>query len=198
MKFIKYVPNLITVIRILGAISLIFLEPLSVPFLVVYGVCGATDAVDGFIARKFHVESRLGSVLDTISDFSLYIIMIVKIFGFLLDNLQLANWILGIAGCVLRLISYGTCLIKYKKFSSVHTYLNKALGFMFFLYPFVCLAPNLALIIYTYVMAGVALLGGLEELLIHLISKEYNVHNKSIFLVKKNELNHVPTAENAE
>ncbi|MBP5694494.1 MAG: CDP-alcohol phosphatidyltransferase family protein [Bacilli bacterium] len=197
MKIVKYIPNAITIVRIIGAISLIFIEPLSVPFLVIFGLCGATDAVDGFIARKFHVESRIGSVLDTISDFTLYIVMIVKLWYKLQETFQLATWIIVIFVCALRLISYLTCFIKYRKFSAVHTYLNKAMGLVFFTFPFVCLAPNLVVLIYAYVAAGIAFLGATEELLIHLISKEYNVHNKSIFLVKRNERNNVSVDENA-
>ena len=196
MKIVKYIPNSITILRIIGAITLIFLEPLSVPFLIVYGVCGATDAVDGFIARKFHVESRLGSVLDTICDFALYIIMIVRIFPFMLETLQLGNWLVAQIGVLIRACSYLFCFIKFKKFSSIHTYCNKVLGMLFFLYPFVCLAPAIVVIIYTYVAGAVALYGGIEEFLIHIISKEYNVHNKTVFIVKKNEREHVPTNEN--
>ena len=112
MKIVKYIPNSITILRIIGAITLIFLEPLSVPFLIVYGVCGSTDAVDGFIARKFHVESRLGSVLDTICDFALYIIMIVRIFPFMLETLQLGNWLVAQIGVLIRACSYLFCFIK--------------------------------------------------------------------------------------
>lgn len=197
MKIVKYIPNAITILRIIGAISLIFVEPLSVPFLVIFGLCGATDAVDGFIARKFHVESRIGSVLDTISDFTLYIVMIVRLWFKLEETFQLATWILVYSVLGLRVVSYLTCFIKYHKFSSVHTYLNKAMGLVFFAFPFVCLASNLTILIYAYCAAGIAFLGAIEELLIHLISKEYNVHNKSIFLVKRNERNNVPTEENA-
>ena len=135
MKIVKFIPNTITLLRIIGAVSLFFIEPMSVWFLVIYGVCGATDALDGFIARKFHVESRFGSVLDTISDFALYIIMVIRLWYIITDVFQVGTWIIAITACGLRVISYGICLIKYKKFSSVHTYLNKVLGLSFFLFP---------------------------------------------------------------
>ena len=31
-------------------------------------IAGLTDAADGFIARKFHMRSRLGSMLDPLAD----------------------------------------------------------------------------------------------------------------------------------
>lgn len=35
---------------------------------IVFGVAGATDQVDGFLARRWHVESRFGKVADPLAD----------------------------------------------------------------------------------------------------------------------------------
>lgn len=35
---------------------------------VVFGVAGATDQVDGFLARRWHVESRFGKLADPLAD----------------------------------------------------------------------------------------------------------------------------------
>jgi CDP-diacylglycerol--glycerol-3-phosphate 3-phosphatidyltransferase len=35
---------------------------------VVFGVAGVTDQVDGFLARRWHVESRFGKVADPLAD----------------------------------------------------------------------------------------------------------------------------------
>ena len=35
---------------------------------IVFGVAGATDQVDGFVARRWHVESRFGKVADPLAD----------------------------------------------------------------------------------------------------------------------------------
>ncbi|HEY3541097.1 MAG TPA: CDP-alcohol phosphatidyltransferase family protein, partial [Gaiellaceae bacterium] len=35
---------------------------------IVFGVAGVTDQVDGFLARRWHVESRFGKVADPLAD----------------------------------------------------------------------------------------------------------------------------------
>jgi CDP-diacylglycerol--glycerol-3-phosphate 3-phosphatidyltransferase len=34
----------------------------------VFGVAGATDQIDGFLARRWHVESRFGKIADPLAD----------------------------------------------------------------------------------------------------------------------------------
>ena len=65
------IPNLLTVFRILLIPVIVWLYcgkedyPLAAWVLV---LSGATDVADGFIARKFHMVSGLGKVLDPIAD----------------------------------------------------------------------------------------------------------------------------------
>ena len=40
----------------------------SWPAGIVFGVAGVTDQVDGFLARRWHVESRFGKVADPLAD----------------------------------------------------------------------------------------------------------------------------------
>jgi CDP-diacylglycerol--glycerol-3-phosphate 3-phosphatidyltransferase len=35
---------------------------------IVFGVAGATDQIDGFLARRWHVESRFGKIADPLAD----------------------------------------------------------------------------------------------------------------------------------
>ena len=53
----KNVPNFITCIRILGTIILLFIDPFTTGFYVLYTFCGVTDVLDGLIARKFNAIS---------------------------------------------------------------------------------------------------------------------------------------------
>ncbi len=64
------IPNLITIARILltlpVVIAMLFREfELALALFVVAGV---SDGVDGFLAKQFHWQSRLGSLLDPIAD----------------------------------------------------------------------------------------------------------------------------------
>ncbi|WP_195515061.1 CDP-alcohol phosphatidyltransferase family protein [Paraclostridium bifermentans] len=73
---IKYVPNLITASRILGAFLLFLTEPFSKLFLIIYIACGISDVFDGYIARKFKTESKTGRALDSIADMVLIGVML--------------------------------------------------------------------------------------------------------------------------
>ena len=189
-SLIKRIPNMITSLRIIGAIAMIFLEPLSLEFYLVYGICGVSDAIDGLLARKLHATTKLGSVLDSVCDLIFYTVMAVKIFPFMMNHLHIMHWVTIIVPTCLHLLAYTICAIKFKRFSAVHTYANKVLGVLVFLFPFTFIG-NIYLLysLYIYIGGVIALFSGIEINLIHILSKEYSVKNKSIFLIKRNQSN---------
>ncbi|HXH96549.1 MAG TPA: CDP-alcohol phosphatidyltransferase family protein [Gaiellaceae bacterium] len=70
---LAHLPNALTVAR-LGLIP-VFVALMtraghghSWPAGIIFGVAGATDQVDGFLARRWHVESRFGKVADPLAD----------------------------------------------------------------------------------------------------------------------------------
>ena len=69
-KSILNIPNILTISRLLLVFPLIiYLEinrPSYVFFLLIIG--GLTDYFDGFIARRLNLKTRLGAVLDPLSD----------------------------------------------------------------------------------------------------------------------------------
>jgi cardiolipin synthase len=70
MLSISQLPNLITLGRIGLAPVLILLlkdEEYAVA-LAVFVIAGVSDGLDGYIAKRFHFESRLGSILDPLAD----------------------------------------------------------------------------------------------------------------------------------
>ena len=66
----SHLPNLITLSRIALAPVLILLlkDHEYAMSLVVFIVAGVSDGLDGFIAKRFHLTSRLGAVLDPVAD----------------------------------------------------------------------------------------------------------------------------------
>ena len=60
--------NIITIIRILCSIALLFFPAFSPVFYVLYITAGVSDMVDGWFARRTHTVSELGAKLDTIKD----------------------------------------------------------------------------------------------------------------------------------
>lgn len=189
-KFVKVVPNLITSTRILAAIALIFLEPFSVEFFVIYGLAGLSDALDGFFARLLKASSKLGSVLDSISDLLFYTILAVKIVPTLINIFEWYHWAIIAVPFVFHMLGYLLCALKFKKFSSIHTYANKIMSFFIFFFPFFLINQIYWLYTIYMIVGGVfALYSSIEINLIHIFTKEYSEKNKSIFLIKKNSNN---------
>ena len=188
--FKKNAANLITLIRIFGAIALIMLEPLSLPFFIVYGVCGLSDAFDGLVARKLGVQSSFGSALDSLSDLLFYGVMAAKLFPTFQRLLLPYQWVIIGVPTALHFIAYIICAIKFSRFSAIHTYANKALGLLVYAFPFFFIGEiPLLWTIYMIVGGVIALYGSVEINLIHIIAKKYDTRNKSIFFVRRNENN---------
>jgi cardiolipin synthase len=67
---LKYLPNLFSGARLLLAPYIFFLmwRREYGPVLAWFLFCGITDGIDGWIARKWNAQSRLGAMLDPIGD----------------------------------------------------------------------------------------------------------------------------------
>lgn len=64
------IPNVISIIRI-GFVLPIVVALLHRQFalaLLLFAVAGVSDGLDGYIAKRYHYESRLGSILDPLAD----------------------------------------------------------------------------------------------------------------------------------
>ncbi|MBQ8249957.1 MAG: CDP-alcohol phosphatidyltransferase family protein [Clostridia bacterium] len=184
---IAILPNIITIFRICGSIALMFIDPIKmyVAFLVLYTLAGISDAVDGWIARHFHVTSELGTKLDTIADFLFYAVMFVKFLPPLIEQLPLWVWIIGFTIIFLRICSYVIAAIKYHRFATLHTYLNKLTGINIFIMPYF----RDYLLPVSIVLCFVAGTATLEELIIHIRSKTYDSSRKTLLFTKPKKTN---------
>jgi CDP-diacylglycerol--glycerol-3-phosphate 3-phosphatidyltransferase len=176
----KHIPNAVTCLRILGSAVLLFLKPLSAPFFAVYVFCGATDALDGFLARKTGAVSKKGAMLDSTSD----MVFIAAAFWCFLPVLFSMAWILGwIAGILLiRFFSLAVGYIRFRTLACLHTYANKAAGFLLFCFPFLyrLFGPAAA----AYPVLAAAYLSAVEEAAVNLTSASLRRDVKSIFTKK--------------
>jgi CDP-diacylglycerol--glycerol-3-phosphate 3-phosphatidyltransferase len=69
----RRLPNALTILRLL--LIPVFIELLLIgdsgyswPAAIVFGIAGITDQVDGFLARRWHVESAFGKIADPLAD----------------------------------------------------------------------------------------------------------------------------------
>ena len=125
--------NLITGTRILCSIALLFCQPLSPSFVVLYLVSGLTDMVDGAVARKTGTVSAFGAKLDTAVDFVFVAVCLWKLLPMLSVPLWLWLWIGGIA--LTKAVNLLSGYILQKRFVSMHTVMNKVTGILLFILP---------------------------------------------------------------
>lgn len=173
------IPNCITAVRIVGTVFLLFTAPLSVLFFVIYTLCGLSDVLDGWIARATNSSTELGARLDSIADLLFYLVMLIKLLPVMWRLLPTWIWYMVGAVLALRLASYITAAVKFKRFASVHTRLNKLTGAAVFLIPFFCMLPWTVLYCSCVcVLAGIA---SAQELLFHICRSEYHTNKKALF-----------------
>lgn len=125
--------NVITTIRILCSVALLFCAVLSPWFFVLYLIAGVSDMVDGWVARKTNTVSDFGSKLDTFADILFVVVCLVK----LLPVLHLLVWIyvwIGIIACI-KVFNIVYSYFVWKQFLADHSILNKVTGALLFLLP---------------------------------------------------------------
>ena len=64
------IPNVITALRFLlvPPVVILLLQERFTAALIVFGVAGLSDGLDGFLARRFDWRSRLGGIMDPLAD----------------------------------------------------------------------------------------------------------------------------------
>ena len=79
-KDIFLAPNLITITRLIISIILFINFELTdfKPYIliVIISLIGISDALDGFVARRFNLVSKLGTILDPFTDRLVFILLI--------------------------------------------------------------------------------------------------------------------------
>ena len=125
--------NTITFFRITASIVLLFCPVFSPAFYVFYIVAGVSDMLDGFVARKTNTASRFGARLDTIADFVLVVVCLIK----LLPILRIPAWLYAWIGIIalIKVVNIISGFIVQKRFVTVHSVMNKATGALLFLLP---------------------------------------------------------------
>lgn len=120
-KSIKIIVNLMTTSRIVFSFILlsIFNDINKVAFIFLLTSIFFTDFLDGFLARKFKVQTLYGSIMDTVADKVLSIVLLIplldKLFIYLLIMIgELSIAILNIIGKIMKKHTYSNNIGKFK------------------------------------------------------------------------------------
>lgn len=143
-----------------------------------------TDAIDGFLARKYKATSVLGSKLDSIGDdltiLAATIGMFVLHFEFIKEEA-----LIFVALFALFLVQVGFSFYRYGKISTFHTYLAKIAAVitgLFFLSVFFLGEINYPFFYTAAIITGIELV---EENILVAILKEYRSDVKGLYWVLK-------------
>ena len=137
-KIKKNLANIITMMRVVLSLPLLLSEPLSPSFYILYCLCGLSDMVDGFVARRTNSESRFGERIDSLADIVFVAVCLCK----LLPVIDLPVWICVWAAVIalIKVVSVVIGFVLAHSFVALHSMMNKMTGFTLFLFPFlVCI-----------------------------------------------------------
>ena len=167
----KHIPNILSALRLFGAVCLLLSDPAGAAFWVIYGLCGVSDMVDGYLARRLHAESKTGAVLDSVADICFVACCAIR----LLPVLQIPTWLWIWAGLIviIKIINQISALVVHKRLCFPHTNANKLTGLLLFIaVPMVFWS-----IVPIAIVAGVATFAAVQEG--HFIrTRKENNHNR--------------------
>lgn len=162
----KYLPNLLSALRASLSLLLFALAPFSPIFFALYALCGLSDMLDGFLARRLNCESAFGARLDSLADFLFCAAAIFRLSPLLVRRLPPLVWAGAAGALLLRLTGCIVARLRKRPLAPPHTQLNRATGLLLFLLP--PLLPTRAFAPMCHIVCAVALLAAQQELFIRL------------------------------
>ncbi len=177
MATTKQIPNIITGVRIICSLLLLFTAPLSPVFFAGYLLGGLSDILDGYIARKLNLSSRFGAVFDSVADIIFVFVLLLIFIPYIQWPLWCVCWMAIILS--IRVLTLIVGFLKFHAFAFLHTYANKATGLLLTCFPLIYWLVGLNST--AVLLCSLATLSALEELLISLISKTLDRDVTSVF-----------------
>lgn len=151
--------NVITGLRILVSMAILFCPVFSPIFYVMYLIAGLSDMADGIIARKTNSVSEFGSRFDSIADFVFVAVCLIKI----LPVMDIPIWLYVWTALIffVKIINIISGLARQKRFVAVHSTMNKVTGVLLFVLP---LTLSIVPLIYTGItICTVATFAAIQE-----------------------------------
>jgi phosphatidylglycerophosphate synthase len=180
------VPNIISSCRIVAAPVMIYYIAAGNLHLFTWVLFGAllSDIADGLIARIFHLQTKLGAILDATGDMGMYLSAIIGLFVFKFSFIT-EHWIeiaiiLGFY-VVEKIKSY----IAYKKpFNAFHTYLSKATAYAQGIFIMSLFFWGYSAIFF-YISMAICIIANIEEMILTSLLKNYENDVKGLYWVLK-------------
>jgi CDP-diacylglycerol--glycerol-3-phosphate 3-phosphatidyltransferase len=180
------IPNLLSLYRLLAVPVLAYVVYLEKENLFFYWFLFNmfTDALDGFIARKFNMQTKLGAKLDSTADFAMYLLVMYAFMQLkwkYLEPYKISFYIIFFYYLFIDIFA----LIKFKEIASLHLYISKVNGIIqgfFFLLLFTVGYNE----VYYWLMFVLATYGFIENMYFLIKLNKMQTGLKGIYWYKKN------------
>ena len=126
----KHIPNILSASRIALCLPLLLVDAMTVPFWVLYVIAGTTDMIDGFLARRWGVESKFGARLDSLADFVFVLAVGYKLFPWL--KLPVVLWMMITLIAIVKIVNAVSAYVVKRRIEFLHTKADKLTGFLLF------------------------------------------------------------------
>lgn len=176
-KLTRFLPNVLTILRMACAVLLILVRPLSALFFTLYAFAGVSDVLDGYFARRFHVVSELGARLDSAADFLLIAVLLFILIPLYDWPLWILLWMVLV--CIVRFAAMGVCFVKFHRIAFLHTWSNKTTGLLLFFAPILLMFLGRSLSAAS--LLSIATISAIEELWIELSADTLDLDRVSLF-----------------
>lgn len=158
-------PNVLSGTRIVCAALIPFTGAFSKAFYTLYFLAGFTDALDGYVARRFSSESEMGAALDSLGDGLFAAAAAWKALPCIPWNTALLLCAGGVF--LIRMTTLIISFCRFQKAAFLHTVCNKLTGLiLFFTVPLLSLLPEAAALPLLFAACAAAALSGTEELIL--------------------------------
>ena len=186
IRFSYKIVNGITIYRLLAAplLVVLILTGRTEEFKWLLALSFLTDAIDGYLSRRYKVTSILGSKLDSIAD---DLTITAAIVGILVFKPELIRHELVLVGVLLGLfiLQATVALIRYRKMTSFHTYMAKIAAVsqgIFLIMLFFLPEPPYAAF---YIATIITIFDLLEEIILVLILPRWQANVKGLYWLNK-------------
>ena len=163
---IRYLPNIITIIRI-ACVPLLIAVMMQRDFHTAFYLTlalGISDAIDGFLAKHFSWQSKIGAYLDPLADKFLIIAALILFQQFAILPLWLVVLAIGrdvliVAGCIALRFLYGETEFRPHWSGKISTFLQFILIVVTLIIQFTSL-PSIILPLLINITAAAAVISG--------------------------------------
>ena len=185
-----YIINGITLYRLIAAPFLLFLilTGQSDLFKWLLAFNFFTDAIDGYLARKYKVVSVMGAKLDSLGDDLTVVVGVIGLFVLKPDFISRElMWLVSIF--ILFVIQVVSAFIRYGAVTSFHTYLAKLAAILQGIFLILAFFMHEPVRILFYIAVVITALDLVEEIILTFLLPKWQANVKGIYWVLKQNPN---------